>query len=923
MSILTPLKHQMNVRKYTGRNDKKSQNLHLIIAISFLLSFIIPAVYSFDSVGNENAYMYWGLDQTLDEYIHTGTSYDLSLSTPLFNTTHKINGNGSLDDDEPATNAGISISTGTDFSACMFGYLTTSGDGIYFFQLGGDNVLVLWNGGLWVRVRPNAGGYQGPTGLTQNNTIGWHQYCFTFQESSMALIVYIDTVPVSTTTLADGPVTLTDIQLTTDYNEIHNLDEVVLYNKTLSKSNIDWLYAHHVTQNKGWPYTEVILGNYSNPVLLGMSRENLTKLNESTDFYFAGNYTYNNGTKITNAECNFTATNVTMVTLLKNSSNYTLSLPSQRINLSFSENPLNLQDDILRLFACKETNANANLEIYFNTTLYRTITNSQLPLCSLGEYEFNNFTTQFNGLSNINVSIKCSTCGGGIRLISKNIEGQRRIFSYYRQFSEHTENLTYNASSGYYEYTAYPYKAVPPTVTTTLKCTRQQFDNSTRAYNVIDDAPFITFVSINDVKFTENMLVEFPENLTILTHTTGTLAYREINLTNSVGVLIGRSINTNVLESNSSSMLRSGYFNVSAYALDDDGNETYNVTRFRINDTVSPSITVTALGANYNLGGNTSVFVPLNAEFYDVNLFGYEVLVYRENTTLVWQYNKTNLTTTLEKFSYSLQLNETGNYSVIYNVSDDHTSKNFSDIKNNVDGRSIFFNFTKSIGKLELPDEQIEIYYLSGGELSKAETAKELDRYTFTYSFAGVALEGKKDIDYIFRVKCTGLYFRPYSKYTAHQVCWNTKTWVDLENKDIKKFRAKSCGMDCMEYALTMPETSQIRFTSIGGINFASSRSDFEVSNTTSGLTISGQNISDFACPETTQGVLLLIFLFAILICLILLSLKLEIGFIGIFGSFGIFLISFVILDCYWWVGVITGLAGLALVVWFSFQKWF
>jgi hypothetical protein len=513
-----------------------------------------------------------------------------------------------------------------------------------------------------------------------------------------------------------------------------------------------------------------------------------------------------------------------------------------------------------------------------------------------------------------------------LRIIPISENGLLRTFIYERNFYAHTENLTYNSSSGLYEYTPYPYRAFPTSFIENISCMGQRTDNSTRSWFVSDTPPFITFQSIFFQPFTDNILIETPDEFQIIYNVLGVVVSSELNITNSAGVVLKTVTNTNSVTLNSSELLRSGYYNVSVWVMDDDGNTSYNVTKFRTNDTTNPALSITEpTNYTYNINGVSSVTVPITAVFSDVNLFAYEVYILKDNTSIVFYENLNNITTTSYAYTKNVLLNITGNYSIWVNVSDDHTDTLFPDLKTEIAGRSINFNFTKNINKLQLPDEQVKIYFLSGAELSTTSIKKLKDRYTFDFDFAGVNT-GKGIMpltEYTFRVYCQDQYFRPYSSYIGHSVCYSTKTWVDFSNKEIVSYKARECGLNCMEYAFLIPESKKLSFESIGGINTMSASREFEIINSSVPFGTSSQNLNDFICPSDVQGTLLLIFVFAVLLAFIILSVPLEIGFLGLFAAIGMFLLSFVVMDCHWWTGVIMSLCGLVLIMWFSLQKIF
>jgi len=646
-------------------------------------------------------------------------------------------------------------------------------------------------------------------------------------------------------------------------------------------------------------------GNYSLSSLL------------ETDLFFINSIYKGDGLPIGDGSvCNFSANNITTVQRIINMSNYTFSSSSQSLNMTFTESD-DGKKDLFRIRTCRETTNSADISIYVNDTLLHTIPSTLIPACPGFHEDFNSSTVYINNDS-LAISIRCAACSPSrqIRVIPINTTD---IFRYERDLEFHAGAMIFNTSNGMYTYSNHPYVFNDFAVNTTSILGKINVTcNATKgiyALNVLNNNLTINIFELNYLPFVEGTSYQATTSNNITVDISGDILKNiTMNVTYSNGSLIAQSNGTEFITFFND---KSGILNISILAYDNDNNPRYKTAWFIMNDTAAPTIYIYPFNSTYNMNGGANVTVNVHFTVTDPNLFAMEYALY-SNETLINYTAYLNMTEQFKDENRDFSINKTGVYTLQVNATDDHTNEYIGTFVITSEGRTLSFNFTNAINKLVMPDKQVQIYYTSGGEMTSIAAVQKTDRYSFKLGFTG--LSGKtQDTVHKIRIYCSQQYFRPFSKYIGHVVCWDTDTWVDLNNPAVKEFTASPCGTDCIEFGLLMPENKEIIFDSIGKLNNVSASANFTVINTTT----TTESLTNFTCPSTTPGILLLIFVTAVLFGFVIIGIAARIGFVGIFGALGLFMLSFVVIACHSWTGYAMALGGLALLLWFPLQKIF
>lgn len=87
-------------------------------------------------------------------------------------------------------------------------------------------------------------------------------------------------------------------------------------------------------------------------------------------------------------------------------------------------------------------------------------------------------------------------------------------------------------------------------------------------------------------------------------------------------------------------------------------------------------------------------------------------------------------------------------------------------------------------------------------------------------------------------------------------------------------------------------------------------------------IRVSGE-ISQLRCPQTVNETLVYGMIFALLFILIGIGFYVQIGAMGILGSLGLIVMSWLIINCQVLIGAILLGAGLLLLILFAMQKWY
>lgn len=688
-------------------------------------------------------------------------------------------------------------------------------------------------------------------------------------------------------------------------NSPSSIDEVGIWNRTLSLTELATI-NNSIRAGKPYPFEDPVIVEVKSLTPIFNNRwfngtYSAAQMSDFVDFNIAANYS-NQSAPLTTATCNWTGYNISLHVERDFYANYTLNTTSDFVNVTSTESPTNLIYDEIIFTACRN-NPSVTALIYVNGTLFRTL-DAILPDCSAGTHNELNRTTAFNTTATINVTVKCGGCGAGkiLRLTPDNDGG---ILHYERYFLNHTEPLTYNASTTFYENRAAgQYRQSVQPLNITFRC-----NTTTNAYsqNITLGNVSVRPVSINNISFTGGMTLEMNTSYSILYEASGgMITYFRVNITNSSGSVIGQYnlLDNETMLVNKSVIPKNGIYNLTAYVISDTGVTGSNSTTFLINDTIDPYVRFTEASLAYTTGASGVV----SAACDDVNLFSAQLLI-SSPAGLAYNASATNINTSSVTLSQSVYFNIFGSW--VFNAScwDSHTKRYIQPMDITSDANTGLINIVIPVEtRYDYIEHNISIRDITT-EKEPIKLEKLDDRYTFGFSY-----KTAKD-KFSYEIECEGIRLMRGSPYNAHVVCPVTHNWVDLESPLIMKTRVSDCGIDCFRFDITTKvPTKTMDFSSIGNMNYAEV---IWVANVTAS-TADSSMLSFGVCPETLEGqVSLWASLAFIMILMIVIGWSMGIYVIGFISGLGGIFWSAVYSGCNNLISTFTGICMILMCLMF------
>jgi len=660
--------------------------------------------------------------------------------------------------------------------------------------------------------------------------------------------------------------------------------------------------------------SDILLLNYTvaEDVLLSdliLSYSNFTEypfITQYDEFYVNINHTIND-VVITDSSCNFTGYNISAVFSNDSTSNFTLT-GVNNLFLNIHEGNTNIIDSSYRFGVCYTGSLEANLQVYVNNVLNRTVSSSVIPMCTNGIHHEVYNTPEFNSLTNFNISLRCAVCSNPnkrLRVVSINDS----LLNFYRKFSSHTEPLTYNPTTELYSFTEYFYTFQSSSNYSKIDTICNDSTTSTDEISVSAVEPIINILSINSVLYEDGMQIESTDNVIIRTDIyDGLIDTISFNVTYENGTYILGN-NTELLILNNSLLNVDGIYNISIYALDVDGDSSVKTGYFNINDTTNPVITI-----NNPNEENTSIFIyrtteEIDVSMSDLNLYAYEILLRDPNGTLKLNITESNLPLSSYNIKSNVTFNTTGVWTLTITASDSHTKKEIDDYK-----------YVKDVKKDKIDfmfyDENISIEYTGKYKINDMDVIKDIDRYRFDYDFYISSVNNKASYEHSFRVVCSNIEIVKNSDYKGHLVCPDQVKWVDFEDYNSFDYSMEYCGYDCVEVTLWTTE-KKLEFNSIGGLNIVQKVVSFEVNDIDD--TVLRVNV----CPESIAGQFSLFICITFLLVLIILGFYFRVGWLLMIGGLGLFPISWTISACLEYMGLIVAVAGIFFFIYGAVKDWY
>lgn len=557
---------------------------------------------------------------------------------------------------------------------------------------------------------------------------------------------------------------------------------------------------------------------------LSLSSINFSTINIEKTFFVIANYTDSGGSSITTASCNASMSNVSAYFSFS-SANASID-SSKFVNFTISESNNSVINDSLKFRICKN-DAFGDIQILVNGSVEKTISNSVIPLCSIGFHEENLVIAKSLSSSNINISLSCSGCIllNAFTLITNS--SSSKIFEFWRELQFHNESLVYNSSNSVYEFKNHLYNFKKSGVGISeinLICNGDDSNNSVNVSNLNSTSRII---SINNIAYTNNMSVESNFSTSIIIDAVGSVRGLSFNVTYSNGSLIfnttGEFMNLTNLQLN-----KNGIYNITIFVIDNNGGTSSTIGSFRINDTIMPIIIWNSPSfdnlTKFEL--NKTYFLSLN--FYDVNLFSYEIHVFDSTNTLRYNYTVLNLNYSNVSFIQAFTPDLPTIWRVNVTISDDHTSAIIENFSYTISKENVVdIEFVKEFEREEIKNN-VSIQY-TGIYDSTLIIKKGVDRYNVILKSHLDSAKFLKSVTQNFVVSCDGIILRPNSRYTAHFVCPESHVWVDFQNSAVVKWNAKRKTPKSYDVILETIPVETLEFSSIGKLNIISEQTTFEV----------------------------------------------------------------------------------------------
>lgn len=534
--------------------------------------------------------------------------------------------------------------------------------------------------------------------------------------------------------------------------------------------------------------------------------KNVTNVIEDVAYFGGANVTYG-GVVDSGETCSWSGTNMSAVFRNVSVSNVTLATSSDSVKIHLGEGNTSRVNDYTYFAVC-ELDLGVDVQITFNGTTVKTVDKQDIPKCSNGvHYEY--FEYGYN-TSSADIGVSCSACDGGqyqIRVISLDNE----VLRVFREFTIHSEPLSFNASTQTYDYLDYPYAFLDSEIAgnVTISCT-----NITTNYqfDVIRANLTIEVSSINDDAYTDGMVLE-SSNSTLITASFKGDVYSNITFTvyNSSWTAM-KQATTEFILLNLSDLVRDGTYYINITALDDNSNRFNGSGYFVFNDTTFPTISFTnPLSDNSTEVLNTSTMY-LTGSINDLQLFAYELTVFYPNLTTFYTASLENINETTYSFNETINPTVEGTYTVMVTATDYHTATTLKDLPYVKDYADVKFN------------DNVFINY-SGEHIAYSVTPiKAVDRYSLNYEF-GVL--GKEPITHKFLVSCEGIVYIRNSEYPANFVCPKDLLWIDFDSDQLISYTVKYVKADVFEVSAFMFPVSELTFNSVGGVNVYSENVTF------------------------------------------------------------------------------------------------
>jgi hypothetical protein len=417
-------------------------------------------------------------------------------------------------------------------------------------------------------------------------------------------------------------------------------------------------------------------------------------------------------------------------------------------------------------------------------------------------------------------------------------------------------NATYNTTSLFYESGFYDFNNLN-NASINYTC---DTDSDSNFYDITNINITLQILSIDAVSYTNNMTVESTPDTNIIVNAYGDVIDDfEMNITYYNGTLINTT-DLYTITLNQTQFNKNGNYNISLYAIDDDGTKSYLQKTFYVNDSIFPQIFFINPTDEEEILKDEVIQLEIN--FSDVNLYAYEIYIINPSDEIIYNFTETGLSGTSKKVLESISFNFTGTYTINATVTDDHTSNQIKDYDIKIDEKKKIIIDDKFIKDEYLINKNISIEYIGEYAVLETKTEKNKDRYNFEYNFNLGKDRFSEKVEHKFKVECENIDYISDSEYNAHFVCYDNMKWIDFESDDNIKTKVYKNSENSYYVELETKPKEKLLFKSIGGLNTNTEIISFEVYEET---TASNGTLDLFSFDFTEIGVSMLFFSLIIL----------------------------------------------------------
>lgn len=568
-------------------------------------------------------------------------------------------------------------------------------------------------------------------------------------------------------------------------------------------------------------------------------------INENDKFYVTVNVT-NGGIIDSGLQCNMTGAVNDHFDNYPKPSNFSLT-NTNSFEFSFDDAPENVLSEVFRFRICR-INIDQDLNMYINdnSTPYRTITaGTTIPSCAGGSYHEEINVSSLSPTSQVNVSIRCPTCGVGnsMRILPFD---ENVTFDWIRMHSSGFHDLSFNSTTNRYNYLNHLHSfSVGAIHGINVTC-----NGTTSEYllGVGDVVPITRILTIQYgstlAEFTDGISTESSSTNRVMTDCSADqIVYNQINLSWSNDTVIKSVENIEAINFTNIDLYEDGTYYIDAYCRDNEGNFSSLRKNFSQADTSNPSLDgYSPINGNtyYYSSIDTEVPIILSLEASDLNLYSATINVsYQGNGTHFFDQYISPINTSPYIYSKNLSFPIGANtYILDLRIADAHTLQDigiYDTINDKITKEVIITDPIKEV--------TLNLKLTSSYKVDSIEITKLRDRYTWKYDFSS-SLNEVTPKQYTFlagtKENLTPLY---NSGHNCHFVIGHPEThFLDFDLNGCNDAKYNLVLSNGLYYCDITTSCNILDFNSFGELNIITQQTTFSTELSIGSETKSGGN---------------------------------------------------------------------------------